>query len=52
MTGGEAVFGIVRRRENLKRLAAQTLVPPIPSSITENIWDQQKAQEKPADHLN
>lgn len=52
MTGGEVVFGIVRRRENLKRLAAQTPVSPIPSSIAENIWDQQKAQEKPADYLN
>lgn len=50
MTGEEAIFGIVRRRENIKSLAAQKH-SALPSSMTQAAWHQGDIEDAPVDDL-
>lgn len=50
MTGEEVIFGIVRRRESIKSLAAQKR-SPLPASMTQASWRQGNTEEEPIDHL-
>jgi hypothetical protein len=48
VTGEEAIFGIVRRRENIKSLAAQKH-SALPSSMTQAAWYQGDIEGEPVD---